>query len=50
MLDQQRGNVQSDPQVNVAQILVTVPEGATEAVVAERRARAEAFEPMDDGI
>jgi peptidyl-prolyl cis-trans isomerase SurA len=27
---------------NVAQILVTVPEGATEAVVAERRARAEA--------
>lgn len=42
LIDQQRGNVQSDPQVNVAQILVTVPEGASDAVVAERRARAEA--------
>jgi len=30
------------PQINVAQILVTVPEGAAEGVVAERRGRAEA--------
>jgi peptidyl-prolyl cis-trans isomerase SurA len=30
------------PQLNIAQILVTVPEGASDAVVAERRARAEA--------
>jgi peptidyl-prolyl cis-trans isomerase SurA len=29
-------------EINVAQILVTVPEGASDAVVAERRARAEA--------
>ena len=30
------------PELNIAQILITVPEGASEAVVAERRARAEA--------
>ena len=30
------------PQLNIAQILVSVPEGASDAVVAERRARAEA--------
>jgi peptidyl-prolyl cis-trans isomerase SurA len=42
LLDQQRSNAQVDAQVNVAQILVTVPDGASAAVVAERRARAEA--------
>jgi peptidyl-prolyl cis-trans isomerase SurA len=42
LIDQQRSSAQTDAVVNVAQILVTVPEGASEAVVAERRARAEA--------
>ncbi len=41
LIDQQRGNAAADPVINVAQILVTVPEGAAESVVAERRARAE---------
>jgi len=38
----QRGAAAGDVQYNIAQVLVTVPEGAGEAVVAERRARAEA--------
>jgi len=36
-----RGGRASTPQVNIAQILVTVPEKATPAVEAERKARAE---------
>lgn len=42
LLDQQRAAVGASIEYNIAQLLVTVPEGATEAVVAERRARAEA--------
>ncbi|MCB2022776.1 MAG: peptidylprolyl isomerase [Rhizobacter sp.] len=42
LLDQQRAAVGASIEYNIAQILVTVPEGASEAVVAERRARAEA--------
>ena len=38
-VDQQRGAAASDIELNLAQILVTVPEGASEAQVAERRAR-----------
>ena len=41
-IEKQRGAAAGEVQYNVAQILVTVPEGASEAVVAERRARAEA--------
>jgi len=41
-LDERRAAVGMVDQINVAQILVTVPENASEAVVAERRARAEA--------
>jgi peptidyl-prolyl cis-trans isomerase SurA len=40
-LDQQRSAAAADPAINVAQILVTVPEGAAEPALAERRARAE---------
>jgi peptidyl-prolyl cis-trans isomerase SurA len=53
-LDKQRGGASADPEVGLAQILVTVPEGANDAVVAERRAVAEralarvrAGEPFD---
>lgn len=42
VLETQRAAAGADAVVNVAQILVTVPDGAAEAVVAERRARAEA--------
>lgn len=42
LLDEQRAAASSDIALNIAQILVTVPEGASDAVVAERRARAEA--------
>ncbi len=38
-VDQQRGAAASEVELNLAQILVTVPEGAHEAQVAERRAR-----------
>ncbi|NRF66263.1 peptidylprolyl isomerase [Aquincola sp. S2] len=38
-VDQQRSEAAADVELNLAQILVTVPEGASEAVVAERRAR-----------
>jgi peptidyl-prolyl cis-trans isomerase SurA len=41
-LEKQRSASAAADEYNVAQILVTVPEGAAEAVVAERRARAEA--------
>jgi peptidyl-prolyl cis-trans isomerase SurA len=40
-VEQQRGAAAQDVEVNLAQILVTVPEGAAEAAVAERRARIE---------
>lgn len=40
-LEQQRQATAAEPTVNIAQILVTLPEGASDAVVAERRARAE---------
>jgi peptidyl-prolyl cis-trans isomerase SurA len=42
LLDRQRATAGSAVSYNIAQVLVTVPEGAVEAVVAERRARAEA--------
>jgi len=41
-LDNRREQLTTSGQLNLAQILVSVPEGAPEAVVAERRARAEA--------
>ena len=41
-LDQRREQLASTGQLNLAQILVPVPEGAAESLVAERRARAEA--------
>lgn len=41
-LDQRRAAAGLRPQLNIAQILVTVPDGATVVVAAERRARAEA--------
>ena len=40
-IEQQRGKVAGEVQYNVAQILVKVPEGAAESVVAERRRRIE---------
>ena len=42
LLDKQRAAAGSATEYNVAQILVTVPEGASETVVAERRARMDA--------
>lgn len=41
LLDQQRAATGASIEYNIAQILVTVPEGASDAVVAERKARAE---------
>jgi len=41
-LDKQRAAAQVDAELNLAQILVTVPEGADTATVAARQARAEA--------
>jgi peptidyl-prolyl cis-trans isomerase SurA len=41
-LDERRKQASGGGQLNIAQILVTVPEGASEALVAERRAKAEA--------
>lgn len=41
-LDKQRAEAGAATEYNIAQVLVTVPEGASESVVAERRARAEA--------
>ena len=40
-IDKQRGAIAGEVQYNVAQILIRVPEGASESVVAERRTRAE---------
>jgi len=42
LIEKRRSAAGASSQINVAQILVTVPEGASEAVVAERRGRAEA--------
>jgi len=42
LLDRQRAAAGATLSYNIAQVLVTVPEGAADAVVAERRARAEA--------
>jgi peptidyl-prolyl cis-trans isomerase SurA len=41
-LDKKRADLAQGGQINLAQILISIPEGAPEAVVAERRARAEA--------
>jgi peptidyl-prolyl cis-trans isomerase SurA len=41
-LDKKRATLEQGGMINLAQVLVSVPEGAPEAVVAERRARAEA--------
>ena len=40
-LDKKRAALEQGGQINLAQVLVSVPEGAPESVVAERRARAE---------
>lgn len=41
LIERQRQQAAAQPEIDIAQILVTVPEGASDAVVAERRARAE---------
>jgi peptidyl-prolyl cis-trans isomerase SurA len=41
-LERERQRINADAETNLAQILVTVPEGASPAVLAERQARAEA--------
>ncbi|MBW8845940.1 MAG: peptidylprolyl isomerase [Burkholderiales bacterium] len=41
-LDKKRAALEQGGQINLAQVLIPVPEGAPEAVIAERRARAEA--------
>ncbi len=41
-IEQQRGAAQASAELNLAQILVTVPEGANDTVLAERRARIDA--------
>ena len=40
-IETQRGAAAGEVHYNIAQVLVTVPDGASEAIVAERRARAE---------
>ncbi len=40
LLDERRKEVGDAPELDVAQILITVPEGASDAIVAERRDRA----------
>lgn len=42
LLDKQRAQAGTATEYNIAQILVTVPEGASDAVVAERRAKLDA--------
>ena len=42
LIDQQRGKAATEVQYNIAQVLIKLPEQASDAVVAERRARAEA--------
>jgi peptidyl-prolyl cis-trans isomerase SurA len=41
LIDQQRGRAATEVQYNIAQVLIKLPDGASEAVVSERRARAE---------
>lgn len=41
-IERQRQQAAAQPEIDIAQILVTVPEGASDAVVAERRAKADA--------
>jgi len=41
LVEQQRAEASGDLEVNLAQILITVPEGANDSVVAQRRALAE---------
>jgi peptidyl-prolyl cis-trans isomerase SurA len=41
-IDRERGAAAAEVQYNVAQVLIKVPDGASDAVVAERRARADA--------
>ncbi len=41
-VEEQRRGTQADTELNISQVLVTVPEGADDATVAARRARAEA--------
>jgi peptidyl-prolyl cis-trans isomerase SurA len=41
LLEKQRGDASTEVQYNIAQVLIKVPEGASDAVVAERRTRAE---------
>lgn len=41
-IEQQRGAAEASADLNLAQILVTVPEGASDTVLAERRARIDA--------
>ena len=41
-IEKERGAAAGEVQYNIAQVLITVPENASDAVVAERRARAEA--------
>jgi peptidyl-prolyl cis-trans isomerase SurA len=43
LLEKRRQQSGGKPEYNVAQILVTVPDGATDAIVNQRRARAEAL-------
>jgi peptidyl-prolyl cis-trans isomerase SurA len=42
LIDKQRGGSAGEVQYNIAQVLIKLPDGANEATVAERRARAEA--------
>ena len=42
LIDKQRGSSAGEVQYNIAQVLIKLPDGANEATVAERRARAEA--------
>jgi peptidyl-prolyl cis-trans isomerase SurA len=41
-IDKERGAAATEVQYNIAQVLIRVPDGASEGVVAERRARADA--------
>ncbi len=41
-LDEQHAKANKNPQLNIAQVLISLPEGASDTVVAERKARAEA--------
>ncbi|MDM4766972.1 peptidylprolyl isomerase [Pelomonas sp. SE-A7] len=41
-LEEQQEKANSNPQLNIGQVLISVPEGASDQVVAERKAKAEA--------